>query len=809
MHPASTSAPKRSLATVLSSRYRRAKTSLASLVQTGHLRPVELYDIAVNARDAARDWRSVAPGIWPPILPEDLAGFPDLCRRAQEVVDSLAALISDVTLPDLSLDALESRLTELDSSRAIATRLPELQRLETKLSECGLTGLLDELSERDSNAAAAVHTFRYAWLTSLLDHLSIHEESIAAFEREALDRAATEFRSADESHIDAAAARVRRAWAERLVMARDEHPDQAGLVVAQAKRRRGYMPVRDLFAAAPDVLKAVKPCWVMSPLVVAQVLPQVQCFDYVVFDEASQIPPADAISSLLRGERTVVAGDLKQLPPTTFFAGGDDNESEDEDERDDVPEDDAEALTLVAGRQGALVRDIESILDVTTGILPPPHGTRTLQWHYRSKDQRLIAFSNAQEALYDWSLTTFLGVVSGDCIRHVLVPFHTGYTGSLNSVDDEVEQVVQLILEHAAERSVETLGVIALGSEHSRRIEETLRIRLRGNPYLDFFAEDKAEPFFVKNLERVQGDERDAIILSVGYGKTRDGRMRYVFGPVNQQGGERRLNVAITRARSRMTLVSSFSGGDIDPGHIHSVGPQMLYDYLRYAESGGNQLGMRQRTKPPLNPFEQDVLDRLSAAGLRVIPQYGSSGYWIDFAVMNPDRPGEPVLAIEADGASYHSAKTARDRDRLCQQHLEAIGWRFHRIWSTAWFRHRDQEIQLAVDAYHRAVSEKGSADNLPWATPKASTLSPLAPSPSKNTGPGREPWPGIRRNLSISEYSNRALRHVVRWVKSDGRLYTEDELLGEVMAALGFEKRGRRIVKAINAAIKGESATG
>ena len=255
-----------------------------------------------------------------------------------------------------------------------------------------------------------------------------------------------------------------------------------------------------------------------------------------------------------------------------------------------------------------------------------------------------------------------------------------------------------------------SLGVIAMGIKHANRIDEALR-RARAidedlDAFLDGTASEQArkETFFVKNLERVQGDERDAIILTIGYGKNADGRMLYRFGPVNNEGGERRLNVAITRARSRMTVVSSFSAADMDPARLRAEGAKMLGRYLAYAESGGADLGHVAKDKPDLNPFERDVEARLRAAGIPLIAQYGCSGYWIDYAAQHPTRPGQMVLAIECDGASYHSSATARDRDRLRQEHLERLGWTFHRIWSQDWFYRREAETERALAAYQAAL---------------------------------------------------------------------------------------------------------
>ncbi len=282
--------------------------------------------------------------------------------------------------------------------------------------------------------------------------------------------------------------------------------------------------------------------------------------------------------------------------------------------------------------------------------------------------------------------------------------------------------------------------------------------------------------------------------------------MRYNFGPINQVGGERRLNVAITRARRRITVVSSFTGTEMDPDRLKSNGARMLRDYLLYAESGGTNLGLRARVKPVLNPFEKDVQEQLEQHGIVVIPQYGASGYWIDFAAMHPERRSEPVLAIETDGVMYHSSETARDRDRLRQQHLERLGWRFHRIWSSDWFRSREHEIERTVEAYRRAVEERDGGQPTSEGDGEDEDPPPdwllLSSGAQAN---GRQPRPRLRPGLDISHYSQSQLRELVRWVKSDGRLYTQDELLLEVMQALR-KRRGTRVVNAITAAIDAEN---
>jgi very-short-patch-repair endonuclease len=384
------------------------------------------------------------------------------------------------------------------------------------------------------------------------------------------------------------------------------------------------------------------------------------------------------------------------------------------------------------------------------------------------------------------------------------VPWEAG--ADTNSPRPEVNTVVDLIVQHARERPKESLGVIAMGIRHANRIDECLRERLSDDPALadelsDFFDESREERFFVKNLERVQGDERDAIILSIGYGKNVRGDLPYRFGPLLMEGGERRLNVAATRAKHRVTVVSSFSYRDMDPERSSAEGVKLLRQYLQYVESGGANLGDRVIDKPVLNPFEVDVRDTLSRRGLKLTAQYGSSGYWIDFAVQHPIQPGRYVLALECDGATYHSSESARDRDRLRQEQLERIGWMFCRIWSSEWFYNKDAAVEKVLDAYEKAVSD---ADRPP--EPKErETGAALSASPTTAEKPAVRggPRPPVRRGLPIGEYTPAQLVQLIRWVESDDQLRTEEELVAEAMNELGFHRHGKKIVAALQAAVQ------
>jgi len=451
----------------------------------------------------------------------------------------------------------------------------------------------------------------------------------------------------------------------------------------------------------------------MSPLVVASILPAGRWFDVVIFDEASQIPPAQAVSAISRATQVVVAGDERQLPPTSFFTA-----ASDEDAAADPTDD-------------SLTEGFESILDVLSAALP----VRRLNWHYRSLDERLVAFANAE--MYDGTLITFPGTGDEAVVRLEVVdgsaPVQPGLE-AIESTQAEVDRVVRLVLSHARTHPTESLGVIALGIKHATRIDEALRIALVGADGVgDFFDEDVDERFFVKNLERVQGDERDAIILSIGYGKTPHGRVLHRFGPLNLEGGERRLNVAITRARRRMTVVSSFTAADLDPARLKARGALMLRDFLTYAAEGGSQSVPRRDGDVGAlsDPLVVDLASRLRTAGLVVHAGYGTSAQRLDLAVEDPRRVGRVLVAVETDGPRYAAMSSTRDRDRLRIEQLRRLGWEHVRVWSTDLFRNPARDVarvRAAVLAASDALPDVGDSPADAPAVPEPEDARPQEP---------------------------------------------------------------------------------
>ncbi len=721
-----------------------------------------------------------------PRVPSNLEAALSAVRSLAKKVKELEQVFHLTGLLNEPINRLMETVRLLASQGEAAAKLPRVRELERRFEDVGIDHVLGAVGAQIPPELAA-DAAEHSWLNTVWDDLSF---DVDGFTPSLHNRRRSDFVELDKKHLAAQARRVQRRSAENAIDMMNAYPDEAALIRREAAKKARHLPIRRLFRQAPHVLTAIRPCWTMSPLLAAELTPAgAELFDVVIFDEASQVPPAEAIGSLARAPQAVVAGDDRQLPPTTFFSGGDD----DDENEDDDDADDAQNLVQTEG--------MGSILDVVkAGALRE----ELLQWHYRSKDGRLIAFSNAH--IYGESLTAFPDAAKDVPLLHHLVPFRSLPQRHTVSHPDEVDKVVDMAIEHARQHPSESLGVIAFGIRHANNIEERWRLRLRelADPALEeFFSDGADERFFVKSIERVQGDERDVIILSVGYHKTANGALPYRFGPLNQDGGERRLNVAVTRARSRMHVVSSFSHRDMDPGRSSARGVELLRQYLEFAESGGAELGAA-LTDIPLNAFELDVLHRLQERGIPVTPQYGVAGYWIDFACAHPDQPGRMVLAIEADGARYHSGHTARERDRLRQEQLEARGWTFHRIWSTDWFKNRGEALERAAAAWKAAVSEAnrkdeaGSDDSSPMDEP-APTQPSVAPAAQI---PARGPRPPIPPGYSISEYSRSELVALVKWILSDTLLRAEEEIMAEMRRELGFKRRGSRIDEAMREAI-------
>jgi very-short-patch-repair endonuclease len=569
---------------------------------------------------------------------------------------------------------------------------------------------------------------------------------------------------------------------------------EMGIIRDEIGKKRRHLPLRKLMERAGGAVQRIKPVFLMSPLSVAQFLPPGRItFDLLVIDEASQVAPEDALGAVARARQIIVVGDDKQLPPTNFFRlamNDDDDEVEDEE------------------LEPARTRDFESILTLgrARGM-----AERMLHWHYRSRHPSLIAVSN--QACYGGSLLLPPSPLrEDDQLGLSLVPSPRGHydRGGTGRNQIEAELVAEYVERHLVECPDQSLGVACFSVAQRNAIDDALYSRHLTSA-VEAFAPN-GERLFVKNLETVQGDERDVIFISVGYGKDPQGRISANFGPISHDGGERRLNVLISRARSRCMVFSSILSGDI-PADAKPLGTRMLRDFLYFVETGKFAAG--QVTGYEFDsPFEEAVALAITRAGYDVQPQVGVSGFRIDLGVLDPRQPGRFILGIECDGAIYHSARCARDRDRLRQEVLERQGWRLYRIWSTDWFSNPEREAKRLIEAIEAACAfgwePKPTAQDTFSGAPTHSEPPHLFEAQSELNLPIPEQTPAYTE-FRPSVPSDRTLHAlgaqqladiVVSVVEAEGPIHLE-EVARRVREAFGLDRTGSQIRKAVQQSLR------
>ena len=580
-------------------------------------------------------------------------------------------------------------------------RLDDLQSLIVYNSMCadacrlGLDESVELSQEWDSAGTKLAEAFERTWYTGVIREAMEDQESLRHFDRRAHEELVQEFRELDSTILQYNRAKV--ALAHWRSVPRQSAGGAMGWLQTQFELKQNHKAIRLAMEKAGDAIQAIKPVFLMSPISVAMYLPAIgPRFDVVIFDEASQVKPEDAFGGILRARQTIVVGDSKQMPPTSFFDKLTSNEG-DEDE---------EELDESIGS----MKELESVLAMMSSKIPHSSPRRRwLRWHYRSRHDALIQTSN--RLFYDDKLVVFPsphreGVGAGLVLRHD--PTTVYERGGSRTNPKEAEIVAAAAMKQILESPHLSLGIVAFSKAQQVAIEDALdRLRSVEPAFATFDAAHQFEPLIVKNLENIQGDERDVIFISVGYGRDDKGFISASFGPLNRDGGERRLNVIITRARVRCEVFSNILAGDIRLGEVPARGVASLRTFLAFADTGSLDVPALTGIEPQ-SPFEESVLKRLRSLGYLVDPQVGSCGFYIDMAVRHPDHPEQYVLGIECDGAMYHSARSARDRDKLRQRVLEDRGWRIHRIWSTDWFNHEDREFSRLLDAVQAAISSTG-----------------------------------------------------------------------------------------------------
>ncbi|WP_022755888.1 DUF4011 domain-containing protein [Butyrivibrio fibrisolvens] len=602
-----------------------------------------------------------------------------------------------VSFESMSLQDLYSKLLKCMDSFGKVDNWVRFYILLKQLKDKDLIDFVDFAIESQVDNDKIVDAYQRLFYKQWINFEIYENPVFASFTRISQDRAVELFAKKDKLQFEISKAQIKAELsAKRPSLDMMAGGSEVSILLREGEKKRKQKSIRKILEEAGNLVQVIKPCFLMSPLSVSTFLSDNNItFDTVVFDEASQIFPQDAIGAIYRGKQLIVVGDSKQMPPSNFFNSSAELDDDDEETGD--------------------VTDFESILDLCSTSFPQLR----LKWHYRSRYEQLITFSNKN--FYDNTLVTFPSAT----IDHEGVGvdyYHVDgiFDRKSHTNRKEAEFIVDLIYKHIDKHPKRSLGVVAFSVAQQDLIERLLSKKRQDDSSKEWFFkrdDNTKEPFFVKNLETVQGDERDTIIFSVAYGMDTQGRLLHNFGPLNRVGGERRLNVAVTRAKKNVQLVSSMHAGDIDLKRTSAVGARLLREYLDYAENGEVAL----ERSITVNPFEQfdsefemDVCDFLRENGFTVDTQVGCSGFRIDLGLKKPDS-SDYVLAIECDGATYHSSKNARDRDRLRQEILERMGWRFYRIWSTDWFRNnaveKERLLKAATQAIHLGKYVKSEED--------------------------------------------------------------------------------------------------
>jgi very-short-patch-repair endonuclease len=578
--------------------------------------------------------------------------------------------------------ALRERLSDWQRrSESIHDWINFRLRLERLKGE-SLAGFASSLHSGETQPQNAVDRLSLAYHSALIAECYRQFPALQEFSGDSHESLRNQFQRLDRLRIELARKEVELAHYQSLPKA-NQFGEMAKLRAEMEKKQR-HWPIRKLIRETGHALQAIKPVFMMSPTSIAQFLePGAIEFDLLVIDEASQVRPVEALGAMARCKQIVVVGDDKQMPPTSFFGaaigGGDDGSDDD----------------------STGTRNLESVLGlcIARNIRP-----RMLQWHYRSLHQSLISVSNLE--FYDNRLYVIPNPepkMDGFGLQfHYLADGCYDRGGkAINEVD--ARHVAQAVMEHARTSPGLSLGVGAFSLvQRDAILDELERLRREDSSCEAFFGSGDEEPFFVKNLENLQGDERDVIFISVGFGPDKDGFITMGFGPLSLDGGERRLNVLISRARRRCEVFTSLRADDINLDRARSRGAAVLKRFLKFAETGF--LDAETRTdREHGSEFELQVAKALEGYGYKVEPQVGVAGFFIDLAVKDPTNEGRYVLGIECDGATYHSARWARDRDRLRQEVLESRGWRIHRIWGTDWFRQPNEQLKKLLAAVELA----------------------------------------------------------------------------------------------------------
>ena len=710
------------------------------------------------------------------LLKEQIEATVDVRNRLRDQFET--SVLDMETMPfDQCIKKLQSCLDHFDG----VNHWIQFLALKKMIDDAGLATFVDAVIENGISADEVSGAYKKIFYKQWIENIMYSDPVVANFTRISQDAAVESFKKQDDTQYEISKVQIKSELSQKRPNIEYAAAGSAVSVLRrEGTKKRKQMPIRKLLSTAGELVQQLKPCFLMSPLSVSTFLdPEALVFDTVVFDEASQIFPQDAIGAIYRGKQLIVVGDSKQMPPSNFFNASTDIDSEDE-EIDDIT-------------------DFESVLDLCSAVF----STQSLAWHYRSHYEQLIAFSNLN--FYDGHLVTFPSSVRDRVgIGVDFFPVEGTFDRKTKTNMEEAKYIVDLVYKNFKEFPTRSLGVVAFSVAQQNLIDNLIQKKREEDPaYEEFFKADRPEPFFVKNLETVQGDERDTIIFSVAYARDQNGKFYQNFGPLNRAGGERRLNVAVTRAKENVQLVSSIRYTDINISNTGSRGVKLLRAYLDYAQNGEIALERDealQQDESFDSALELDVCEFLRSQGYTVDTKVGCSGYKIDIALRKPDSANY-LLAIECDGAAYHRARNARDRDSLRQSILEKMGWEFYRIWSTEWYRNQTVEKQRLLEAVHKAITdnEKITRTNVHTGSLGGNTTSDISNQFVKETSMEDEKvFPSFKELDALTIYNNNNKnlpQTAAMLVKTEGPV-SEEYLMKRMISIFDREKVTKRVIE-------------
>jgi superfamily I DNA and/or RNA helicase/KaiC/GvpD/RAD55 family RecA-like ATPase len=611
---------------------------------------------------------------------KDISNIEDSIKKVYSEIEKKGTINDSFFGENIKISDCINKLDNVDENKKTLSIWINYRQITHDLINLGLNSIVEKLEEQTLPIDEIVKNFKYNFYHTLLKEIFRNNPIFNRFSRLSHEQTIQSFNTLDLKLIELNKRKVAYLTSQKEIPLgyrgnRKSDLTEFSLLENELNKKKRHIPIRQLVSRASGALKALKPCFMMSPLSVSQYLPPNQVeFDVLIVDEASQLRPEEALGSIARVNQIVIVGDPKQLPPTSFFDSMNKNEDED-----------------------TVASESESILDICLNLYKP---IRQLRWHYRSQHESLIDFSNQQ--FYDGNLIVFPSPSSKNN-EELGVKYHYIENSAYQSSRNKVE--AKIIVEHLEKQMKnypdKSIGIGTFNSTQRDLIQDMVDEREKESPIISNYIakwSKTSEAFFIKNLENLQGDERDVILISTTFGKDKDtGRVYQRFGPINSDTGWRRLNVLFTRSKQKMEIFTSMKSSDIIISETSSRGVRALKAFLNYLEKGVVSELPEITNRDFDSEFEISVYNILKDCGFECVPQVGVAGYFIDLAVSAIKNPTDFVLAIECDGATYHSSKSARDRDRLKQDVLETLGWNVYRIWSVDWYKNRENEISKLI----------------------------------------------------------------------------------------------------------------